>query len=297
MARHLGAYVSSSGGLFNIIQRGVDLNINTVMTHPAPPQKWNSQPFKDEAVQKYLEAKANDNTIEKVYFHGIYLINLANPDKQKFHLSKVSVMYHLDLLRNINGDGVIFHTGSFKDQKDENEGYDRVIYGLNWIFENLEEMPSSKNKNFWDSPKLFLEIAAGSGNVVGDQFEELARIYAGIDKKHQHKLGFCLDTQHMFASGYDIVNSLNDVVEQADSILNLDKVAVIHFNDSKTDLASHKDRHEDLGSADAKIGQVAMSGFLNHPKLKNKDFILETPSLDTPEGALQQVETLKAWAK
>lgn len=296
MSRHLGAYVSSAGGLFNIIQRGNDLNINTVMTHPAPPQRWNSQPFKDEVVEKYLEAKAKDNNIERVYFHGIYLINLANPDKQKFHLSKVSVMNHMDLLRRINGDGVIFHTGSFKDIEEE-PGYDRVIYGLNWIFDNLEEMPSVSNKEFWNKPRLFLEIAAGSGNVVGDQFEELGRIYQGVKKEHQHKLGFCLDTQHMFASGYDLINKLDEVIENADQVLGLEKIPVIHFNDSKTDFASHKDRHEDLGHAEAKIGKDAMSAFLNHPKLKSKDFILETPSLDTPEGALQQVDTLKNWAE
>lgn len=296
MKRHLGAYVSSAGGLFNIIQRGNDLNINTVMTHPAPPQKWNSQPFKDEAVEKYLEVKANDKNIEKVYFHGIYLINLANPDKQKFHLSKVSVMNHMDLLRRINGDGVIFHTGSFKDIEEE-PGYERVIYGLNWIFDNLEEMPSASNKEFWNKPRLFLEIAAGSGNVVGDQFEELARIYQGIKKEHQHKLGFCLDTQHMFASGYDLINKLDEVIENADKVLGLEKIPVIHFNDSKTDFASHKDRHEDLGSVEAKIGKDAMTAFLNHPKLKDKDFILETPSLDTLDGALQQIKMLKAWAE
>lgn len=293
--RNLGAFVSCAGGLFNIIQRGNDLGVNTVMTHPAPPQRWNSTPFKDETVEKYLEVKATDNKIQKVYFHGIYLINLANPDKQKFHLSKVSVMHHMDLLRRINGDGVIFHTGSFKDIEEE-PGFERVIYGLNWIFDNLEEMPSVLNKEFWNKPRLFLEVAAGSGNVVGDQFEELARIYNGIKDEHKHKLGFCLDTQHMFASGYDLINDLDGVVETADKILGLDKIPVIHFNDSKTEFASHKDRHEDLGSA-GKIGEVAMKIFLNHPKLKTKDFILETPSLDTPEGAKQQVDLLQSWAE
>lgn len=293
--RNLGAFVSCAGGLFNIIQRGNDLGVNTVMTHPAPPQRWNSTPFKDETVEKYLEVKATDNKIQKVYFHGIYLINLANPDKQKFHLSKVSVMHHMDLLRRINGDGVIFHTGSFKDIEEE-PGFERVIYGLNWIFDNLEEMPSVLNKEFWNKPRLFLEVAAGSGNVVGDQFEELARIYNGIKDEHKHKLGFCLDTQHMFASGYDLINDLDGVVETADKILGLDKIPVIHFNDSKTEFASHKDRHEDLGSA-GKIGEVAMKNFLNHPKLKTKDFILETPSLDTPEGAKQQVDLLQSWAE
>ena len=295
MERNLGAFVSCAGGLFNIIQRGNDLGVNTVMTHPAPPQRWNSQPFKQEAIDKYNQVKAQDKNIERVYFHGIYLINLANPDSQKFHLSKLSLVHHLDLLRQINGDGVIFHTGSLKDQPDQKAGYERVIYGLNWIFDTVDEMPNASNE-FWRKPKLFLEIAAGSGNVVGDTFEELAEIYAGVKDEHKHKLGFCLDTQHMFASGYDLINELDNVVEQADKLLDINKIPVIHFNDSKTEFASHKDRHEDLGSPDAKIGEKAMSAFLNHPKLKDKDFVLETPSLDTPEGAVQQVSLLKSWA-
>lgn len=298
MDRYLGCFVSSAGGLFNIIERGNALGVNTVMTHPAPPQRWNTQPFKDEAIEKYLEVKASDKNIKKVYFHGIYLINLANPDKQKFHLSKMSIVNHMELLRRINGDGVIFHTGSMKDQPEEKIGYERVVYGLNWIFDELEKLPSAgSNNEFWNKPRLFLEIAAGSGSVVGDRFEELAEIYTAVKDEHKPKLGFCLDTQHMFASGYDLINGLENVVELADKILGLNKIPVVHFNDSKTEFASHRDRHEDLDSPSAKIGKDAMTAFLNHPKLKNKDFILETPSLDTPEGAQAQVDILKSWAK
>lgn len=296
MERNLGCFVSCAGGLFNIIERGNALGVNTVMTHPAPPQRWNSTPFKDETVEKYLEAKSKDKNIKKVYFHGIYLINLANPDSQKFHLSKLSVMHHLDLLRRINADGVIFHTGSFKDTTEE-VGFERVIYGLNWIFDEMEKLPSAKeNDSFWNKEKLFLEVAAGSGNVVGDKFQELAKIYTGIKEEHRHKIGFCLDTQHMFASGYDLINNLDGVIEDLDSTLGLNKISAIHFNDSKTDFASNKDRHEDLGDL-GKIGSKAMKAFLNHPKLAGKDFILETPSLDVFETAKQQVDLLKSWAK
>lgn len=288
MSRSLGCFVSSAGGLFNILDRGEELGVNTVMTHPAPPQRWNSQPFKDEVIDAYLERKKKGTSVEKVYFHGIYLINLANPDKQKFHLSKVSVMNHLDLLNRIDGDGVIFHTGSFKEYTADNldAGFDRVIYGLNWIFENIPSETSGR--------KLMLECAAGSGNVVGDKFDELARIYEGVKDEYKDMIGFCLDTQHMFASGYDLINNLEEVVSELESTIGIDKVKAVHFNDSKTDLASNKDRHENLG--EGKIGKDAMSAFLNHPKLKNLPFILETPALDEVETAKQQVETLKKWA-
>lgn len=288
MSRNLGCFVSSAGGLFNILDRGEELGVNTVMTHPAPPQRWNSQPFKEEVIEKYLERKNAGTSIEKVYFHGIYLINLANPDKQKFHLSKVSVMNHLDLLNRIDGDGVIFHTGSFKDYgvNDLDKGFDRVVYGLNWIFENIPSEIKGR--------KLMLECAAGSGNVVGDKFSELARIYEGVKDEYKPFLGFCLDTQHMFASGYDLINHLEEVVTEIESTIGWEKVKAVHFNDSKTDLASNKDRHENLG--EGKIGKEAMSAFLNHSKLRDLPFILETPGLDEVETAKQQVEILKSWA-
>lgn len=289
MKRYLGCFVSSAGGLFNILDRGDALGVNTIMTHPAPPQRWNSQPFKDEVVEKFLERKKLGTNVEKIYFHGIYLINLANPDKQKFHLSKVSVMNHLDLLNRIDGDGVIFHTGSFKEygEGEEDKGFERVIYGLNWIFENIPSQTKGR--------KLMLECAAGSGYVVGDKVEELARIFEGVKDEYKPMLGFCLDTQHMFASGYDFLNDLNNVIDHIDKVLGLDKVKAIHFNDSKTDLGSNKDRHENLGQG--KIGEEGMRSFLNHSKLRDIPFILETPALDTPEGASQQVSILQSWAK
>lgn len=287
MARHLGAFVSSAGGLFNILKNGTELGVNTVMTHPAPPQRWNSQPFKQEVIDKYNEEKKKYPNIEKVYFHGIYLINLANPDKQKWHLSKLSLVHHLELAEKIDADGVVFHTGTFKDWEDENKGYEQVIFSINWIFEHVQ---TTKRR-------LYLECAAGAGGkVIGDKFEELQRIYEGIKDENKPMVGFCIDTQHMFAGGYDIVNNLDAVLAEADQKLGLTNIPVIHFNDSKTDMGSNKDRHENLG-ADGKIGEAGMKGFLNHPKLKDKTFIMETPALDEVETAKQQVEILKSWAE
>lgn len=289
--RGLGCFVSCAGGLFNVMDRGEAAGANIIMTHPAPPQRWNSQPFKDETTDLFLERKAKGTSIERFYFHGIYLVNLANPDKQKFHLAKMSLVNHMDLLNKIDGDGVIFHTGSLNayEKGTEEKGYDRVVYGLNWIFENLSTETKGR--------KLFLEVAAGSGSVVGDRFEELMEIYNKVDPEVQKHIGFCLDTQHMFASGYDFINDLDGVVDQIDKYLGFDKITAVHFNDSKTDLASHKDRHENLSSTDAKIGEEAMKAFLNHPKLKKLDYILETPELGTPEGSKKQMDILKSWAK
>ncbi len=209
MERNLGCFVSCAGGLYNILDRGDKLGVNTVMTHPAPPQRWNSQVFKPEVSEMFLERKAKGTGVEKVYFHGIYLINLANPSKQQWHLSKVSVMNHLDLLQRIEGDGVVFHTGTFKDWEDEEKGYEQVIFSINWIFKNLPKVETSKC--YWEKPRLLLECAAGAGGkVIGDKLEELQKIYNAIDDENKPKVGFCLDTQHLYAGGYDLKNNLDN---------------------------------------------------------------------------------------
>jgi len=286
LKNNLGCYVSSAGGLYKIIEKAKFLGIHTVMTHPSPPQRWNSKPFEDTIAEQFnteiskLEYKLN------VFFHGIYLINLASLDKKNYHLSKLSILHHLRLLIQINGVGVVFHPGSFKDTINEDEGFKQISAGINWIFSNLDLEPISENI-------LLLECSAGSGRVVGSKFEDLAKIYEGVDDKFKKYVGFCLDTQHMFASGYDIVNGLEDVLSKADSYLGFNKINLIHLNDSKTELGSNKDRHENLG--DGLIGNKALQNFVNHELIKDKFIVMETPALESLEGAKQEIEKLSCY--
>ncbi|MFQ5493419.1 MAG: deoxyribonuclease IV [Candidatus Dojkabacteria bacterium] len=278
--RHLGAFVSVAGGLEKAIENGSALGLNTIMIHPSPPQRWHTKPFPQESIDNYNSARKGSG-IETVYFHGIYLTNLANPDKQKFHLGKLALRHYLDLAEAIDADGVVFHVGSFKDTT-EDEGFKRIIKGIDWILKESEN----------DKP-LLLECAAGAGSVVGDQFEELARIFEGVSDKS--RVFFCLDTQHMFASGYDLVGDLEGVVSEIERILGLDLVHAIHFNDSKTEFNSKRDRHENIG--EGLIGKKAMQAFLNHPKLQKLPFIMETPALKDPDTARKEVDKLKSWAQ
>lgn len=286
--RYLGCFVSCAGGLFNALNNGEALGVNTIMIHPTPPQRWNAKPFEQEDIDKFNERRKSSN-IQQIYMHGIYLINLANPDSQKFHLAKISLVNYLELEAKIGANGVMFHTGSIKDTT-EKEGLDRVVYGLNWIFDELEKKEVQLKKN-----ALMLEVAAGAGKVVGDRFDELARIFEMVNKNHQDKLAFCLDTQHMFASGYDIVNELDSVVDEIDKTLGIENINCVHFNDSKTELGSNRDRHENIG--DGLIGETAMKAFLNHPKLKHLPFVMETPALKDPETAKDEVGKLLSWAE
>ncbi len=276
MKRYFGAHVSCAGGLANAAKAAIELNINTIQIHPSPPQRWNSQPFV-EGIENEFNALRKDSCLEKVFFHAIYLINMATPDAQKFHLAKASLLNYLDLSARIDGAGVIFHVGSMKDQPDESEGYDRVVSGLNWV---LERAPKNS--------RLIMEVAAGSGSIIGDRVEELGLIYSQLERKEL--VGFGLDTQHMWASGYDLVNDLEAVIALVDKEMSLDKVWSIHLNDSKTDCASKKDRHENIG--DGLIGKEALARVFTHPKLQSIPFILETPALESLEGARAEVDKL-----
>jgi deoxyribonuclease-4 len=279
MKRYFGAHVSCAGGLVNAAKAAIQLDINTIQIHPSPPQRWNSHPFAA-GIEDDFNALCSGSCLEKVFFHAIYLINMATPDAQKFHLAKTSLLNYLDLSARINGAGVIFHVGSMKDQPDEAQGYDRVVSGLNWV---LERAPKNS--------RLIMEVAAGSGSIIGDRVEELALIYSQIDRKEL--VGFGLDTQHMWASGYDLVGDLEGVVAEVEKELSLEKVWSIHLNDSKTDCASKKDRHENIG--DGLIGGAALARVFNHPKLCAVPFILETPALESLDGARSEVDKLIAF--
>lgn len=277
MKRYFGCHVSSSGGLEQALINGDALGVNAIQLHPSPPQKWNSKPYPKGFEDKYLECK-KDSKVEKVFFHAIYLINLANPDPQKFELSKLSLIHYLDLCSRIGGDGVIVHVGSLKDQEDESVGLKQVAEGIKWV---LEESPANSN--------LLLEVAAGSGKIIGAKLEQLESITQMVGAND--RLGYALDTQHLWASGYNLVDDLEPLVSSIDKHFGLSRVKLCHINDSMVALNSRKDRHENLG--EGMIGGPAMARFINHPALANIPMILETPNLKDMETAAQEVNLFR----
>jgi len=275
--RYFGCHVSSSGGLENSLKNGDFLGVNAIQLHPSPPQKWNSKPYTSGFEDKYLIEKKTSK-VEKVFFHAIYLINLANPDPSKFHLSKISLVHYLELASKIGADGVIVHVGSLKDQEDENVGFAQVAEGIKWV---LDQSPGGA--------RLLMEVAAGSGKVIGSKMEQLANIFklAGYPKR----LGFALDTQHMWASGYNLIENLEVVIESIKNNFSFENIGCIHINDSKVDYNSKKDRHENIGGGS--IGWEGLKAFVNHPELIGIPMILETPHLKDTETAKLEVEKFK----
>lgn len=278
MERFYGCHVSVSGGLVNAIKAANFLEINTIQIHPSPPQRWNSKPFA-RGVEDEFNSMRSASKVKKVFFHGIYLINLANPAPDKINLGRLSLIHDLELCSRMKADGVIFHVGSLKDEPNEDAGFARVAESIDWVLENSPQ----------DS-RLILEVAAGSGAVIGDRLEELQNIFGRV--KDTERLGFGLDTQHMWASGYDLIGECEQIVEKIGTAFDFNKVWSIHLNDSMTQCGSKKDRHENLGKG--LIGQESLAKFVNHKNLREIPIILETPAMKDLETAKVEVAVLKS---
>jgi deoxyribonuclease-4 len=253
--------------------------------------RWATKDVPKEQVEAFVKAQRG-SVLKKYLIHGIYLTNLARQDKQLFHLGKMSVATYLKYLEDVrkmaddNGNdldiiGVTFHPGSAKDLTQE-EGVKRISEGLNWI---NDQVPGKQ--------MMLLESSAGAGAIMGDTLEELAAMRDGVENKD--RVGYVLDTQHMFVSGYDWQNDLEGVVKKIDSILGLELVKCFHLNDSQYEINAHKDRHANIG--EGKIGEEALKEVINHPKLKNIPFILETPALKADETMGEEVKRLMSWAE
>lgn len=277
--KFFGCHVSASGGLERAIENGKALGVNTIQLHPCPPQRWNSKPFAPNIEREFIAQRA-DSGIEKVFFHGIYLINLATGNPSQLQLAKLSLIHSLDLISRLKGEGVIFHLGSMKDQADEHVGLTQAASTIN---QALAESPNDG--------RLLLEVAAGSGAIIGDRLEELAEVYDQVENKD--RVGFALDTQHLWASGYKYDEDLEGFIEEVDRVFGLTRVAAIHLNDSKTERGSRKDRHENLGKG--LIGEETLRRFFTHPKLNGIPFILETPAMKDLAEAADEVATLRRW--
>ncbi len=288
--RYLGAHVSVAGGLHNAITAATQLQISAIQIHPTPPQRWVSKAIDTAGIETFIKEQKK-SPVKIVFSHAIYLTNLAQPDSQKFHLAKMSLVHYLNFMNDIKSiatayesdlisGGVVVHVGSAIHYKNRPEALDRVSYGINWILENS------------NGATLLLESSAGSGQVIGEKLEDLAWL---LDKTEQKdRVGIALDTEHMFASGYDWTNT-DEVVTQVEQAIDLQTVQVIHLNDSKVPCGSKKDRHENLG--EGMIGEDALKRVINHKKLKTIPMVLETPRMKSVDEAKIDVDKLKLWAE
>lgn len=274
---YIGNHLSSSKGYAAMGKQAVKLGANTFAFFTRNPRGGRAKEIKPEDVEKYLET-AKKEEFGKVVAHAPYTMNACAAKEDIRELAFTMFEDDLRRMEYTPGNYYNFHPGSHVGQGAE-KGIELIADLLNQVLK--EEQTTT----------VLLETMAGKGSEVGRTFEELKAIMDKVEL--QDKIGVCLDTCHVWDSGYDIVNHFDEVLEEFDRVIGLERLKAIHFNDSLNPCGSHKDRHAKIG--EGCIGMEAMKRIATHKKLLHLPFILETPNDD--EGYAREIAMIKEWRK
>lgn len=278
----IGCHVSIAGGIDNSIVRAEELGCNTMQIFSKNASTWREKVLKKDEVESFRENLKNSN-VNPIFIHTSYLINLASSSDELYFKSInafLEEMKRADLL--LPDPYLIIHPGAHTGAGEE-YGIQRIIRALNIILEksvdlNLKTM-------------ILLEDTAGSGTHLGYTFRQLKRMMEGA--RDRKRIGMCFDTCHAFAAGYDLSHQegIEQTLEEIDKYLGLERLKVVHLNDSKFPLGSRKDRHMHIGK-----GYIGLEGFkvlVNHKYLKDLPFVLETPKHDEKDD-LKNINLVKS---
>ncbi len=269
----IGCHLSSSKGYLAMGKEAVKIGANTFQFFTRNPRGGKAKPLDVADIEAYL-AFAEEHGIAKILAHAPYTLNACAKDEGLRQFAYETMCDDLSRLEYLPEGMYNFHPGSHVKQGAE--------VGIAYIAEMLNRI---NEKGY--STTILLETMAGKGTEIGRSFEELQAIIEKVeDTSH---LGVCLDSCHIFDGGYDIVSSLDEVVNQFDEVIGLKRLKAIHLNDSKNELGSHKDRHEKIGEGN--IGLTAFQNIINHPKLRELPFFLETPN--ELEGYAKEIALLR----
>lgn len=271
----IGCHLSSSGGYLAMGKEAKRIGANAFQFFTRNPRGGAAKPLDLDDIKAFNEYR-KENEILSVLAHAPYTMNACAKDAGLREFAKNTMLDDIYRLDNIEGAMYNFHPGSHV-----NQGAD---VGIDYISSMLNEVITKDQKT-----TILLETMAGKGSEVGRSFEEIKAI---IDKVElNEKLGVCLDTCHIYDGGYDIVNNLDGVLNAFDKIIGLDRLKAIHLNDTKNPFESHKDRHEKIG--EGHLGLEAITKIINHEKLKDLPFFLETPNdIDGYEKEIALLKTL-----
>jgi deoxyribonuclease IV len=271
-----GAHVSVSGGIHTAIDRAEEMGAESVQVFTQSPRTWRPTNHDPANFDRFKERRAEVG-IDGAVCHALYLVNLASPKDDVYEKSVATLVNTVDVARAIEAD-VVFHVGSHLGAGFES-GLERVVPAVREALEHCSETT-------W----LLLEDSAGAGDTIGRSIEELATIFDRLDRHPQ--LGVCLDSCHLWASGYDVTDpeELDRVVDQVDREIGLDRLRLLHVNDSKTELGSNRDRHDNIGEG---ILGDRLGVFLSHPAFQGLPAILEVPGKDGRGPDADEVRKLK----
>lgn len=274
---NIGCHLSASKGYTHMAKEAISIDGNTFQFFTRNPRGGKAKEVDLKDVEKFLEI-SKENNFAKILAHAPYTINVCSADESIRKFGRETMKDDLQKLEAVPGNMYNFHPGSHVGQG--------VDVGISFIIDALNEILWAEQ-----STTVLLETMAGKGSEIGRSFEELKQIIDGVNLKD--KLGVCLDTCHVYDAGYDIVNDLDGVLEKFDEVIGLDRLKAIHINDSKNPFESHKDRHEKIG--EGSIGTEAFERIINHPKLRDLPFYLETPN--EIDGYQNEIALLKSLYK
>lgn len=280
--RRIGIHTSTSGALYNAATKALELGANCFQIFSGSPRTWAAPPPKPDAVAKMAELRAQHN-LTPLVIHANYLINLCSADAANRPKSITAFRGELERAVTIGAEYLVVHPGSAKDHEHRDAAIVAFAEGLAEASQGLKTGGVS----------ILLENTAGHGNLLGGELSDLRAIRDLAVKHVKFPIGYCLDTCHSYAAGYEITTpqGLKSFLHEADETLGLDNVPVFHANDSKGELGSHLDRHANIG--EGYIGMEAFRRILNDRALRDKAFILETP-IDNEGDDQRNVDALKS---
>ena len=271
---NIGCHLSTSKGFKSMGDTALSIGANTFQFFTRNPRGGKAKDIDKKDIEELLKLMKEYN-FGKILAHAPYTLNPCSKDESIREFSCKIMEYDLKRMEYLPNNLYNFHPGSHVKQG--------VDIGINYIIELLNKVIKKDQ-----TTKILLETMSGKGTEIGRNFNEIKAIIDGVNL-NEH-IGVCLDTCHIFDGGYDIVNNLDNVLAEFDDVIGLDKLCAIHLNDSKNILGSHKDRHEKIGLGN--IGLDAIVNIINHEKLKNLPFFLETPN--ELDGYAKEISLLKS---
>lgn len=273
----IGCHLSSSKGFLHMGKEAVQIGANTFQFFTRNPRGSKAKEIDEKDVQEYHRFAA-EHGISQILAHAPYTLNPCSKDAHTREFALMTMEDDLKRMEYVPGNCYNFHPGSHVGQGAE-EGIRLIADTLNQILKKEQHTT------------VLLETMAGKGTEVGRSFEEIRAILDKIDLKDH--MGVCLDTCHVYDAGYDIVNHLDQVLEEFDAVIGLERLKAIHMNDSKNPFASHKDRHEKIG--EGSLGAETFRQMVNHPLLAGIPIYLETPN--ELDGYAREIQMLRDMEK
>ncbi len=260
----IGAHVSPSGGLPKAIERGEALGARAIQIFNQSPRQWKPTSHSEESIAAFREAMAQ-SPIDAVLIHAVYLLNCASEDPEIRAKSLTSLTHSLRVGQQIGAQGVVLHPGSAKTG-DVRQAIARAGGAIAEALKESEGCP------------LHLENTAGTGGTLGRSIDELAGLIEAAGG--EQRLGLCLDSCHLLASGYDIRTrqGMDELIEEISGKVGLERLGSLHFNDSQTPLGSNRDRHANAGEGE--LGEEGCTVFLSTPAFEDLACVLETPGVE-----------------